>query len=119
MRHKLALFILLLLPVTAHADDGNAEAGATAFKSRCMACHTMDKNKIGPQLAGVYGRKAGTVEGFKYSDALAASGIVWDDKKLDEWLAAPQKMVPGQKMNISVPDAKTRADIIAHLKTQK
>lgn len=119
MRHTIALFVFLLLPATSHADEGNAEAGAAAFKTRCMACHAVDKDKIGPHLAGVYGRKAGTVEGYKYSDALAASGIVWDDKKLDEWLAGPQKMVPGQKMNISVPDSKTRADIIAHLKTQK
>ncbi|MDF3023313.1 MAG: cycA [Alphaproteobacteria bacterium] len=113
-----AIAILAVAPARA-ADAGDAANGEKQFKSRCVACHAMDKNKTGPQLAGVSGRKAGGVTEFKYSPALAASGIVWDDEKLDAWLAAPQKMVPGAKMVIAVPDAKTRADIIAYLKTQK
>lgn len=113
-----AIAMLAIAPLRA-AEAGDAVNGEKQFKSRCAACHAMDKNKIGPQLAGVSGRKAGTVAEFKYSAGLAASGIVWDDGKLDEWLAGPRKMVPSAKMAITVPDAATRSDIITYLKTQK
>jgi cytochrome c len=72
---------------------------------------------MGPHLQGLFGRKAGTIEGAHfYSDALKESGIVWDEATLDSYLAAPTKAVPGTTMMIGVPDAQQRADLIAYLK---
>jgi cytochrome c len=97
--------------------DGDAAHGKTLF-SRCSTCHTVtNQNKVGPTLAGVVGRKAGTVEGARYSKALPASGIVWDDQSLDSFLTDPAKLVPGTTMMVKLPNAQDRADIIAYLKT--
>ena len=85
----------------------------------CMGCHSLDDNDVGPMHRGVVGRKAGSVPDYAYSAALKASGIVWDPASLDRWLSNPQKLVPGAKMFYSVPDAQSRADIIAYLATQK
>lgn len=97
--------------------DGDAAHGKTLF-SRCSTCHTVtNQNKVGPTLAGVVGRKAGTVEGARYSKALPASGIVWDDQNLDSFLTDPAKLVPGTTMMVKLPNPQDRADIIAYLKT--
>lgn len=110
------LSFALLAPAAAGAD-GDAARGKSVF-NRCAACHTAtDQNKIGPGLAGVLGRAAGTVPGARYSKTLPASGIVWDETKLDEFLAAPTKAVPGTSMPLGVPNAQDRADVIAYLKT--
>lgn len=104
------------------AAEGGAQApqqaGPQAFAA-CKACHTLNKggrNGLGPNLNGVFGRQAGTLPGFNYSPALKASGIRWDDKTLDEFLAAPQKRVPGTRMPIGIADAAKRAAVIAYLK---
>ena len=76
----------------------------------------MDFNGVGPAHRGVYGRKAGTAPGYAYSDALKSSKLVWDEASLDRWLSDPEKVAPGQRMGINVPDAKDRADLIAYLK---
>lgn len=78
---------------------GDAAAGEKAF-AKCKVCHTLEagKNKIGPTLHGLFGRKAGTVEGFAYSDAMKNSGIVWDEDTLKKYLPDPKAMVPGTKM---------------------
>jgi cytochrome c len=111
-----ALFVTLAGPAFA---DGDAANGAKLF-SRCSVCHSATgQNKIGPTLAGVYGRKAGSLEGFKYSKALLASGLTWDDDTLDRFLAGPSKLVPGTAMVINLPKAEDRADMIAYLKTLK
>ena len=88
----------LLAAAPAHAD-GDAAKGAKVF-NKCKACHNVDKpaNKIGPSLQGVFGRTAGTVEGYNYSDAMKASGIVWSIETLGNYLKAPKEMVPGTKM---------------------
>jgi cytochrome c len=95
---------------------GNAKAGAALYEARCSVCHSMDHNGVGPAHRGVYGRAAASAPDFKYSDALKASRIVWGDKTLDRWLADPEKAVPGQRMYVSVPNKKERADLIAYLK---
>lgn len=77
----------------------------------------MAANKIGPSHRGVFGRKAGLVSGYAYSPALKTSGIVWNDKTLDQWLLGPQKMVKGSKMYLAVPNAAERAAIIGYLKS--
>lgn len=74
---------------------------------------------MGPNLHGLFGRKAGTVAGFKtYSPALKASGIVWDAKSLDQYLAAPTTKVPGTRMVVKVSDPARRAALIAYLRAE-
>ncbi len=102
--------------------EGDAASGEKLFK-KCKACHTVDaggKNKVGPNLHGIYGAKAAGVEGFKYSKALQESGIVWDDASLDQWLLKPKAMVKGTKMIfVGLKKDSQRADMIAYLKTLK
>ena len=94
-------------------------AGQKLFATVCSACHTLDRNKVGPPLDGVVGREAGSVPGYPYSAALAHAGIVWTAANLDLWLAGPQHFIPGATMPLSIPDAVRRRDIIAYLATLK
>jgi cytochrome c len=109
----------LLLGGAAYADDvtGDSARGEDLFKHHCGACHSLTANRVGPILSGVYGRKAGTVTGFTYSQAVQASAITWNSTTLDQWLSGPQKFIPGQRMNFNISDPQKRADIIAYLKT--
>ena len=79
--------------------DGDAAKGQKVF-AKCKTCHEIasDKNKVGPTLQGVLGRKAGAVAGFKYSEAMAASGVVWDEATIAEYVAKPKEFIPGNKM---------------------
>ncbi len=90
----LAAAMITAVPVAAVAAD--ADAGKTVF-NKCKACHQVDKNAVGPHLGSLIGRKAGSLEDYKYSDALKNSGITWDDASLDKWLQGPAKDVPGRK----------------------
>lgn len=96
---------------------GDAARGAQLYESRCTGCHSLDSNRVGPMHQGVFGRQAGGVTDFAYSRALAASEVVWNSDTLDRWLANPQDLIPGQRMNFRVSQAKDRADIIAFLKS--
>jgi len=96
---------------------GDPQRGQELYESRCVACHSVDNNRVGPAHRGVFGRAAGRAAGYDYSDALRASGVVWSERTLDAWLTNPQQLIPGQKMGYSVPDAQDRADLIAYLKT--
>jgi len=108
--------LAVLSPAQAAPPAGSAARGEQLYVSRCGACHSLDENRAGPAHRGVYGRKAGAAKGFDYSPALKASRIVWNEKTLDRWLTDPEKLVRGQKMAFTVPDAKDRADLIAYLK---
>jgi cytochrome c len=121
-RHTLSAqsFILavLLLTATRTFAAGDAGAGEKVF-SRCAACHATaaGANKIGPSLAGVVGRKAGAVPGFKYSPALANANITWDETSLDKFLQNPTGLVHGTQMFTNVPNADDRQNVIAYLES--
>mgnify|MGYP001483991763 CR=1 FL=1 len=113
----MAAALFAALPVAAQAAD--AEAGKTVF-NKCKACHSADKNGVGPHLGGVMGRKAGSLEDYKYSDALKNSGITWDEASMKEWLADPKAKVPGTKMVfMGLKDPADIDNIIAYLTTLK
>ena len=102
----------------AAAAEGDAAKGEKVFV-RCKACHVVDQeqNRVGPHLVGLFGREAGAVEGFNYSDALKNADIVWDEATLDAYLADPRGYIAGNKM--AFPGLKKedeRADVIAYLK---
>jgi len=119
--HRVALLLpfLCTLSLAAARAEGDPDMGKRQF-APCTACHTVDAggvDKIGPNLHGVIGRKAGTKDGFAYSDALKNSGITWDEAKLDEWIKKPAALVAGNKMAfIGVGNDDVRANIIAYLK---
>ncbi|MEC3912453.1 c-type cytochrome [Sphingobium sp. CR2-8] len=115
------IFIATGMIATAPAMAQTAPAPPPAFGT-CRACHTVQKdgkNGLGPNLFGVAGRPAASLPGFTYSAALKASKLRWDDKTLDEFLAAPMKKVPGTRMPIGSPDPAKRAALIAYLKSLK
>lgn len=111
--------LALSLAAASALGAGDSIKGARAFGA-CAACHSMEPGRhlTGPSLAGVWGRKAGTAPGFgRFSPALQESGIVWNEASLDDWLAHPAKVVPGNYMLFrGIADAGTRADIIAYLR---
>jgi cytochrome c len=98
------------------AGEGDAAHGKLAFEKRCTGCHALEVDREGPRLAGVYGRKAGSVAGFSYSAGLKGSGIIWDEATLERWLSDPDLMVKDNNMSFSVPKAEERRDLIAYLK---
>jgi cytochrome c2 len=99
---------------------GDPAAGQQVF-ARCAVCHATvpGENKIGPSLAGVVGRKSGTVAGYDYSPALKNANLTWDDDTLDKFLAGPAGFVHGTKMFVNVPSGTDRENVIAYLDTLK
>jgi cytochrome c len=113
---------LVAVSVFSAASARADEEGEKVFKKYCTACHTVEagKNKVGPSLAGVVGRKAGSVPGFKYSDANEKSGVVWDEKTLDEYLTNPRKFIPGTKMLFAgIKKEDERKAVISYLAEHK
>ena len=94
------------------------ERGKDVFVRRCSGCHATDLNKEGPRLRGVYGRKAASVRGFGYSEALKKKAdIRWDNATLDRWLSDPESMAPDTDMAFRLTDAEERRAVIAYLKS--
>ncbi|APH53963.1 Cytochrome c oxidase assembly protein ctaG [Granulibacter bethesdensis] len=99
-----------------HDGPPDAALGKKIFAAQCSGCHEMGTDKEGPRLAGIIGRKAGSVPGYPYSKALAAADFIWDEGHLDRWLAGPAAMLPGAAMPMSIDNPVARRDIIAYLK---
>jgi len=104
----------------AFAQSGDAARGQRVFNQQCRACHTLEQggaSVAGPNLHGVFGRKAGTAAGYAFSEALTKSGIVWDEATLAEYNRDPKAKVPGTKMVFNgVKQAGQLADLVAYLK---
>ncbi len=114
-----ALGFVAAMAFSQAALAGDAAKGKKVF-AKCKACHTIKqggKNKVGPNLHGVVGRKAAMVKGFKYSKAMKKSGITWDEATLDKFLKKPKKMMKKTKMAFAgLKKDKQRANVIAYLK---
>lgn len=115
----------LLVPVVLILSAGSAlaqsaERGERTFNQQCKACHTVEKggpSPIGPNLFGVVGRKAGSLDGYSYSEAMKKSGITWDDAALGDYLKDPKAKVPQGKMAFAgLRQATAPGDVIAYLK---
>ncbi len=108
-----------LASLPAPYNAGDVDNGHAKF-ALCQACHTVISGAptlIGPNLHGVFGRKAGSLPGFNYTDGMKAAGWTWDPEHLDVWLTNPAKTVPGTKMTFAgLPNPKDRIDVIAYLK---
>jgi cytochrome c len=105
----------LAVPASAGAVAGDPARGEELYNA-CTDCHSLDKNDVGPRHRGVFGRKAGSLPDYSYSDALKSSNIVWNEETLDKWLTDPQAFVPGVKMFFHLDSAQDRADVIAYLR---
>jgi cytochrome c len=110
------LFLAASTGMSAAQDVG---AGEQVFKRMCFACHDVGegaKVKLGPPLNGLDGRKAGTFEGFNYSNANKSSGIVWNKEQFDKYIRAPMQVMPGTRMAfVGLKNDKDVADIWAFL----
>lgn len=113
---SLMAIVLTVTPI----DPATAQPARPPAFAQCAGCHSTQAGKtlFGPSLAGVSGRRAGTLPGYAYSPALKASGLTWNAKTLDRWLTSPKKTVPGTKMPFNgLQDPKSRAQVIAYLLT--
>lgn len=120
---KTFLFLAMFSAIPSIAMSADVERGAELFKKQCSVCHVAQeaKNKVGPHLHGVVGRKTASVEGFRYSKAMqefAADGKVWDAERLQQFLPRPRDVVKGTSMAFAgVKDESSVADIVEYLKT--
>lgn len=97
---------------------GNAARGEAVY-SRCLACHALAYDRTGPRHCGLFGRRAGSVPGYAYSQAMKDSRIIWDENTLNVFLENPMKAVPGTSMGYAgISDKQERADLIAYLKKE-
>jgi cytochrome c len=94
---------------------GNSQ-GKELFEKRCTGCHSLDNDKMGPRLRGVFGRAAASVPSFSYSESLRKSGVTWDSSSLDKWLTDPDGFIPDSDMAFRVTNKEERATIIEYLK---
>lgn len=120
-KHQIALCVFLLTATSAAGPVLGADAvrGATLYKE-CAGCHAAQRTLMGPPHCGVVGRKAASVEGFAYSDALRESNFVWDEPHLHDFLTFPIMNLPGTKMGFAgMFDENDRNDVIAFLKEQR
>jgi len=108
--------VTLLALVASGENKADVAAGRAAFEKRCTGCHALDHDKEGPRLAGVLGRKVGSVPGFPYSEAVKKSAVVWNEAVVDKWLADPDSVIPDSDMAFRLSSSTERTAIIAFLK---
>jgi cytochrome c len=97
-------------------DGGGDPQRGEAVYARCLACHALGYDRTGPRHCGLLGRRAGSVPGFAYSDAMRRANLTWDRNTLDRFLADPLRVVPGTTMGYAgVKEQQARADLIAYL----
>jgi cytochrome c len=110
-----------VLAMSIAALAGTCLAQAPQVFDRCVACHAKEgTGDLGPNLHGIFGRKAGSLEDFRYSRAMARSGIVWNEKTLDAFLRAPDQLVPGTRMPFEgIASDAERAAVVQYLRTLK
>ncbi len=112
----LAAALAALPSARAAANAGDWKRGEAVY-SRCLACHALARDRVGPRHCGLLGRRAGAVPGFTYSRAMRESGLVWTEETLDRFIADPMAVVPGTTMGYAgVKDAAERRDLIAYLR---
>jgi cytochrome c len=101
------------------APTADPKRGAEVFRVQCSVCHAVERGKsdIGPSLYGVVGRKAGSLDGFRYSDAMKKVDASWTPENLDKYLENPWQIAPGTPMALVVPSIKNRVDVIAYLQS--
>jgi cytochrome c len=117
IRGRLLVAIMVGGSTLSMVGPGQAAAGGKElFEKRCGGCHALDRDKEGPRLGGVYGRVAGSVDSFQYSEALKKSKITWTEATLDKWLTDTEKLVPDNDMSFHVEKSDERGEIIAYLK---
>jgi cytochrome c len=113
------LIVLIAGSASLPSSAAQQPDGKGIFEKRCGGCHALDRDKEGPRLRGVYGRKAGAIDSFHYSDALRNSKVVWSDETLDRWLTDTEELVPNNDMSFQVQSAGERMAIIAYLKESR
>jgi len=107
---------MLLVSSAAWAADGDPARGEAIYQ-RCLACHSLEHNRVGPRHCGLFGRRAGSLPGYAFSAAMKRYAVTWDEETLDRFLQNPLQAVPGTKMGYAgVKDPAERADLIAYLK---
>lgn len=108
------------LPVEVSAQEADAQAGKIVFNNSCRTCHTLKPGdaRLGPDLAGIIGRKAGAGEGYSYSSAMKNAGITWDEANLDRFIADPNAVIPNNNMKpyTGMSSESDRKNLIAYLK---
>ena len=116
------LLFAFILPLTLFAPGLGAQDRKTSedlYRLHCASCHSIGCNRRGPKLEGVFGRQAGSVADFAgYTDAIKTSGIIWDEKQIDAFIANPDKFIPGSGMSFPVSSSNDRRAIINFIRLQ-
>uniref|UniRef100_A0ABX1PQH3 C-type cytochrome n=1 Tax=Aromatoleum anaerobium TaxID=182180 RepID=A0ABX1PQH3_9RHOO len=109
--------MLVVLAFASSLGEAGAAPRGEEIYARCLACHALAYHRTGPRHCGLFGRRAGSLPDYEYSDAMRKSGIVWDAATLDRFLAAPTRVVPGTTMGYAgIPDPAERAALIEWLR---
>ncbi len=115
MMRSATLGLAACLAASAASAAGDADRGEQLYQA-CTDCHSLDKNDVGPRHRSVFGRKAGSLPDYDYSDALRSANIVWNEETLDKWLTDPRAFVPGVRMFFHLDNPQDRADVFAYLR---
>ena len=116
------IFALFLVSAASHCAAANVDSGGDVFDTNCAECHSLKPGKVkkGPSLSGIFTRTAGTVAGFKYSDAMLNAKFPWNDSQIDAYITAPKKLIPGGIMKFDgLSSAQERTDLIAFLHAEQ